>query len=224
MDVKTLDLIEKISKEHSQKTFGYLEEDDLKNEIWVICLEKIKDYDPARGELENFLRVAVRNRLVNKFKDVTKNVRSPCPRCPFFRPNEVPGDCGKFFEEKHQCNKWANYSLSVQSRNSLLTVSDQKTERRAETDFVDQLAAREAKDQVYDTVSLLYKNDLDQLLSTGKISKQRMHKLRKEINKNEESVQLTVKGKKPKKRRKKKRRRKANAHTTSKNRNSREIH
>jgi hypothetical protein len=204
MEAKTFDIISRISEEHSHKTFGYLDENDLKNEIWLICLEKVRDYQPERGELENFLRVSVKNRLVNKFKDMTKSVRSPCPRCPFFKPNEVPGDCAKFFENKHECNKWVNYSLSVQSRNSLLTVSEQQTERHSGHDFVDQISAKEMNSKIYDSVNRVYQKDLDQLISSGKISKQRLHKLRREVSKSLESpVQLTIKGKnaKTKKRR-----------------------
>lgn len=107
LDPKVFDIINRISHEHSHKTFGYLDENDLKNEIWIICLEKLKDFDPSRGYLEHFLRTSVKNRLVNRFKDITKSVRSPCPRCPFYRHKEEV-DCVKFTDNKHQCNKWRN--------------------------------------------------------------------------------------------------------------------
>ena len=65
MDSKTFDIIERISNEHCFKTFGYLKEEDLRNEIWIICLEKLSDFNYDRGELEHFLRVSVKNRLIN---------------------------------------------------------------------------------------------------------------------------------------------------------------
>src|SRR5687767_13562075 len=103
MDPKIFEIIDRIAEEHSgpRKTFGYLNEDDLKNEIWAICLEKLKDFNEERGELEHFLRVLVKNRLVNRFKDITKSVRSPCPRCVYYDPDNSPSDCGKFGDDRH---------------------------------------------------------------------------------------------------------------------------
>ena len=117
-------IIEKISREHCKKTFGYLDQDDLKNEIWIICLEKLKDHDPERAPLEHFLRVAVKTRLINRFKDITKSVRSPCPRCMYYNASGENFGCNKFGENKNECNKWRSYKLSIQSRNSLLNASE----------------------------------------------------------------------------------------------------
>src|SRR4051794_10250497 len=102
MDQKIHDLIERIAKEHSRNKFGYLSEEDLKNEIWVICLERIEEFDYTRGELEHYLRRAVKTRLINRFKDITKSVRCPCFRCPEFLRDQTP-DCNKFGENKYKC-------------------------------------------------------------------------------------------------------------------------
>lgn len=81
----------------------------------------LSEFDTTKNhQLEHFLRVTVKTRLINKFKDITKSVRSPCPRCVYYAPGQAPGDCKKFFEEKHNCKKWNNYTTSVHSRNCLL--------------------------------------------------------------------------------------------------------
>lgn len=200
MDQKVFDIISRISEEHCRKTFGYLDENDLKNEIWLICLEKLEDYNYERGELENFLRVSVKNRLVNRFKDITKSVRSPCPRCPFYDPGESPSDCGKYGDDRHLCKKWNNYQLSIESRNSLLNASEQPGERSGSDNIVNTLSARELKILVSGKIDKSYEHDLQLLVSGGKLSKQRLKKLKKEINRVlvEQPVQLTVKGKKDK--------------------------
>jgi DNA-directed RNA polymerase specialized sigma24 family protein len=182
MDKETFDIINRISEEHSgpRKKFGYLTEDDLKSEIWAICLDKLKDFDRDRGELEHFLRVLVKNRLINRYKDVTKSVRPPCPRCEFYDPDGKPS-CVKFGEDKHLCNKWRNYELSVESRNSLINASEQQYERSIRDNTLDKLLNRELQTLVFSKIGDEFRRDLNELVSGGKISKQRIKKLKKEI-------------------------------------------
>jgi hypothetical protein len=198
LNESTFDLIDKISKEHCHKTFGYLDKNDLKNEIWAICLEKIKDFNKKRGNLEHFLRVSVKNRLVNRFKDITKSVRSPCPRCPFYDPEGSPSDCAKFGDDRHLCNKWRNYQLSIESRNSLLNSVEQKGERTSSDNAFNALISKEMKEIILSKLDKANRYDFEQLASGGKISKQRLKKLKRIIEKilteDKSIIKLTVNG------------------------------
>lgn len=208
MDERTFDIINRIANEHSGKIFGYLTKEDLKNEIWAICLDKIKDFDYERGELEHFLRVSVKNRLVNRFKDITKSVRSPCPRCPFYDPKDSPSGCAKFGDDKHLCTKWRNFQLSTDSRNSLLNAAEPQFERKSSDNILNKVLAKEIKEKLLEKIDSGFKRDLEQLISGSKISKQRMKKLKYEILKILEPVpkllnlidltELTIKGQKNK--------------------------
>lgn len=188
MDTKTFDIINRISEEHCHKVFGYLDENDLKNEIWAICLEKLADFNYERGELEHFLRVSVKNRLVNRFKDITKSVRPPCPRCPFFDKKKKLTDCtsclkyGEDGDNRNECNKWRNYNLSTESRNSLLNASEPKQERSVSQENLNSLIGGELKKLIKDNIDKPYLHDFQQLTSGGKISKQKLKKLKKEMN------------------------------------------
>lgn len=222
MDQKTFDLIQKVANEHCHKRFGYFTTDDLKNEIWVICLEAINEFDSTRGELEHFLRVTVKNRLANKFKDVTKFVRSPCPRCVYFAPGKVPGDCRKFKEDKYQCVKWKNYQLSLQSRNSLINAHYKNIDRPCEGSVFEKIAGEEFREILIDNISPKSARDAEQFLSGGKISKQRYRRLQREIRKvvvdkkiDDDVVELTVSAK-PRRRKSKKGRRNANSKSKKK--------
>jgi hypothetical protein len=203
IDDRTFEIIDRISKEHSHKTFGYLTEEDLRNEIWTICLDKVKDFSYERGELEHFLRVTVRNRLINKFKDITKSVRSPCPRCEFHDPKNSPSECSKYGDERYECSKWRNYQLSIESRNSLLNATEQQIERASSDNMLNKLIGTELKDIIYQNIDKSFHHDLQQLMSGGKISKQRLKRLKREIiniltEKNltdNKLVQLRVRGK-----------------------------
>lgn len=180
MDNETLDLINRIANEHCKKTFGYLDEDDLKNEIWIICLDRLDEYDDSRGNLEHFLRVTVKNRLINKFKDITKSVRSPCPRCPFFKPHEDP-DCGMFGHIKTDCEKWKNYCLSVQSRNALLNPTEEEKERETGNSFLDKMVGAELINTINENIDEQYRRDFEEFVNQGRLPKQRLKKLIDEI-------------------------------------------
>lgn len=176
-------IITKIAEEHSNKTFGYLDKDDLKNEIWVICLEKIDTYSEDKGRLENYLRVLVKNRLINKFKDITKSVVSPCPKCPFYAPGTAPGDCSEFGKEKYQCDKWRNYQLSKESRNSLLNATEPQIERDISANALTKMTADEVILIAGSGLNKKFQKDLMDLKNGNKISNQRKKRLQREVAK-----------------------------------------
>jgi len=199
MDEKTFNIIQKIADEHSHKKFGYLTKEDLKNEIWIICLEKLKEFDHSRGELEHFLRVLVKNRLVNRYKDITKAIRSPCPRCPYYDKGGSPSDCAKYGDDRHLCSKWYNYQLSLKSRKSLLNSSSNKLERVKVDNILTNMIGKEVYEDLLTKLDKKYKRDLCEIMNGGKISKKRLSKLRKQIDKvlcqDPDLVKLTVKNK-----------------------------
>lgn len=180
MDQKTFDLIEKIAKEHCNKTFGYLDKNDLKNEIWVICLEKLHEYDPSRGVLEHFLRRAVKTRLINRYKDVTKPVRSPCTRCKFFNPLE-DNFCGKFGKEYNNCRKYNNHRLSVESRNSLINSVEEYSETMTPYTTLDLISNKEMQASILEHLDESLHSDFRQMVTGGKISKRAQDRLRRAI-------------------------------------------
>lgn len=181
MNQETHKLIARIAEEHSNKTFGYLDKEDLKSEIWVICLEKLPEFDPEVGKLEHFLRVAVKNRLVNRYKDVTKSVRSPCPRCPYYDPENSPGGCSLYGEDKDKCTKWRNYQLSIDSRNSLLNTTDDHSEKSSGDKVVKHIIGKEMRQILDKEICEDYRRDFEEFMSGGKISKQRVKRLKREI-------------------------------------------
>lgn len=181
LDQETFDIIQKIAKEHSFKTFGYLTKQDLEGEIWQICLEQISEYTDDRGKLEHFLRVTVKNRLINSFKKITKSVKSPCPRCEFYDPGNSPSDCGKFGHERMKCSKWRNYMLSIESRNSLLNPTDHIEDRANEHNFIDKIVGSELIDIVKEKLSKDFRKDLEDLLNGKSIVGYKLEELRKEI-------------------------------------------
>lgn len=185
----TEELIGQIAREHSKKTFGYLDRKDLESEVWRICLEILPDYDKDTGnKLEHFLRVGVRNRMVNRFKEITKSVRSPCSRCPYYSMSkDGKTDCNRFKNSgtqkepevgRMECDKWKSFQMSILSRNSLLNPVESKVEQEVQDNPANKLIAKEFVDVIIQNVDDQTKKDLMNIMSGSKISKSKLEKVR----------------------------------------------
>lgn len=62
-------IIDKICTDNRNKTFAYFTVEDIRQEIWIICLKALDGYDPKKGKLEHYLRRSVKNRLYNLKRD-----------------------------------------------------------------------------------------------------------------------------------------------------------
>jgi len=108
-------VVEKIIKTQARKNmFAEYTYEDISQEIWVIVLEALKDYDRNRP-LENFLRVCVQNRLRNLYRNQYHRREPPCPSCPYYdKKNKA---CTIFTEDnKNDCDKWDNFQKNVWCR------------------------------------------------------------------------------------------------------------
>lgn len=176
-------IIDRIAKEHSgkNKCFGYLDQEDLRNEIWLICLQLLSDFDSDRGNLEHFLRVGVHNRLVNKFKKITNNVKPPCPRCPYYDKGNNP-DCARFGHDKNLCDKWCDYQLSLDSRNSLLYVIDVDADNSIlESTILNDLVHKESIENIRNRLPKKYIEDFNHFINGQDLAKLRFKKLQEMI-------------------------------------------
>lgn len=177
---KTEALILKLSHEHNHRIFGYLTKDDLAGEICLICLNAVSSYKKTMGPLENFLRATIKNRLINKFKDVTKSLKKPCVRCPYF-DLDSPSQCAKFGDNRHECDKWQKYQLSINSRNSLLNATEDQKERSYEDDGLTRMLSNEIKVLLTEKLGKDYIYDFNKLIKLEDLPKQRFRKLKREI-------------------------------------------
>lgn len=176
---ETEEIINRIADSSSNNTFGYLDKGDLKGEIWVICLNALKDFksDDGKNKLEHFLRVTVKNRLVNKFKDITKTVNSPCPKCPYYDPGQSVNDCGLFGELREDCDKWTAYQSTIKSRNALLNPTIEGVERKYLDNPINKLILDETKEKILEKLPNEFLTDFNTLLSGGALHKARQKKL-----------------------------------------------
>lgn len=77
LDKKTInEIIAKVARNHISKAFDYYEQEDIEQEVWVIALQKLGDFDFEKSTvvdeaqaLERFLNTVVSNRLKNLYRD-----------------------------------------------------------------------------------------------------------------------------------------------------------
>lgn len=65
-----LETVQKIADKLATKyKFGVYDEDDIRQEIFIIALNSLKNFDPEKASFENFLFVHVNNRLKTLIRD-----------------------------------------------------------------------------------------------------------------------------------------------------------
>jgi DNA-directed RNA polymerase specialized sigma24 family protein len=69
-------VIQKVAKNHRNKSFGYFTEEDIEQEVWIIALKKISRFEEQKGKhkdpmksLEHWLNKVVSTRLKNLYRD-----------------------------------------------------------------------------------------------------------------------------------------------------------
>ncbi len=73
---EVVEIVEKIARTHNHKTFGFYTKADIHQEIWIIVLEKLPEFQMSRGttkdvgkSLEHWLNSVVSKRLLNLKRD-----------------------------------------------------------------------------------------------------------------------------------------------------------
>ena len=69
-------VIQKVAKNHRNKSFGYFTEEDIEQEAWIIALKKLPQFEEQKGKhkdvaksLEHWLNKVVSSRLKNLYRD-----------------------------------------------------------------------------------------------------------------------------------------------------------
>jgi DNA-directed RNA polymerase specialized sigma24 family protein len=154
-------------------------DDDIEQEARIIGWKALESYDWARP-LENFLRVHVRNRLINFKRDHFRKLEPPCTTCPH---NDVRGrtenGCLKY-QDKTNCDKWVKYVRRAESKNNLMnplpiieSIDHAREDFSVENeDFVERIKAE---------LCIEYRADFLKLMAGVKLPKHRLDILYEEI-------------------------------------------
>ncbi len=142
-------------------TFGYYDEDDLKQEGRILAMEALPRYDPTRGtSLKTFLHNHVKNRYINLKRD------------KYLRP--VPKNVGP-----DQLEHWLKRNSVKRSLIDTLDISDDRNEPpvgEADT-VVDCMQSKEMLKLIDMKLPVEYRGDYRLLLEDVKLPKSRRLKV-----------------------------------------------
>jgi hypothetical protein len=100
-EAELLRVIKHITTILSKKfSFGPHTEEDIGQEIAVMCLDALSRYNPEVGPFENYAFRHCKLRLINKKRDELKRCDAPCRKCNEGLPHEATKEC-----KQHE--KWA---------------------------------------------------------------------------------------------------------------------
>lgn len=170
-------IIQKIADTYSLRAYSYIEIEDLKAEIWLICLELLntKKYKKTCGALENYLIVSVKNRLVNKFRTINRPVRSPCNRCLYFdksNSGKYENNCKRFGSKRELCDKYERFEQSKESRLQIMNVTcNDDFERYTTSSVLDNMITDETIDKIRAVLPKELLGDFNKIINHEKVNK-----------------------------------------------------
>lgn len=106
------------AKARKVKNIGWLDEEDIKQEVRLKCFLILDRYDPSMSDLTTFLSRCADNRLRDIRRSIVYKHNKPCFRCPLWdRAAAVEGrhDCAGF-SNKMECDKFAKHEQYVQAK------------------------------------------------------------------------------------------------------------
>lgn len=119
---EVLEAIKIVSSRLASKfKFGPHEEEDLRQEISIACLQALPKYDGKR-RLDNYFWTVSRNAMVNFKRDKWERLGDkPCLKCPFYDKTrkKAQNEC-MAFEKKDLCDLFYNWSMRNERKKNLV--------------------------------------------------------------------------------------------------------
>lgn len=104
------------SKANQFRKIGWLDEEDIKQEVRLKCHNILDRYDPNQADLYIFLARCADNRLRDLRRSIRYKHNKPCKRCEHWDEEaEAKGqhDC-RLFRDKMECDKFFKHERYVQ--------------------------------------------------------------------------------------------------------------
>ncbi|MHC4300611.1 MAG: hypothetical protein ACYS7Y_25325 [Planctomycetota bacterium] len=163
----------------SSFAFGYYDSDDLRQEGFIMAVEKIlPKFDPDHPKqcaLENFLRLSLKRQFLNLVRNKFHRHAPPCLKCKEYRENGEP-QC-LMFDDNNECPKWLGWYNRNQSKRSLVEPGDVTKVTHVvplyDQDVCSRLSHQEIIDHVSERIPLGVRADYCRFLEGAKLNKAR---------------------------------------------------
>lgn len=171
-----IEIIERIADRFSKKfRFGYHDAEDIRQQAALYALEGFKSYRPERGDLENFLCVHVRNRLMNFKRDNYFRLDAPCIGCPF-RKGE---DGCSAFDDKLDCELFAVWIRKRETRKSLMNPAELLIDSGVRDE--NEIDKKEILSKINSGLDPILRSDFLRILEGLPVPKHRKNKVREAV-------------------------------------------
>lgn len=151
-------------------TFGYYEAEDIKQEIWIMCLEALPKFDKNRGaSLKTFLLVHCKNRLISLKRNKTSRIVLPClDKCPHW--DDELQECSKY-RKRSNCKDYSKWQSTINDKNKIFALMElDDTEAYYETDILEDIHKDELLSYIDENIPAKYRNNYLQFIEGGKLS------------------------------------------------------
>lgn len=184
---EVLEIINRISNSLARKfRFGYHSIEDIKQQAVYFALISLNKYN-GKHPLDNFLWVAVRNKLANFKRDNYHRIDKPCIKCP---ENQYKnGECCLFSQENIECCKWySDWNIRNNTKKNLMEtielgcVDDEREKSmKTTTDFGEKLDCKEIERVLQENIPMEFYGDYDKFKNGAKLSTSRKLHIKKMI-------------------------------------------
>jgi DNA-directed RNA polymerase specialized sigma24 family protein len=117
-------------------SFSYYTKQDIKQEVWVFCLEALPKYDEKR-KLEGFLYIHARNRVLNLLRDKYYRTQCPCKKCLNGEEHVGTRQCKSFLLWQQRNNDKAGIA-DLSPLQDVLVYTEHTAENNELVDFIDE--------------------------------------------------------------------------------------
>lgn len=172
----------------SKFRFGYFEKEDMEQEGWLFAIDALERYSSEKGELENFLRVHVRNHFMNLKRNKFSRYEPPCITCPFYDPEckKSTNKCSEFLN-KDDCDKWSAWKKRNAAKSGLirpLDIDSVSEEDLSNEEFLSHINLSSILKKINDTLPVDLRSDFLKMMdgiSVPKPKKERVRQFLKDI-------------------------------------------
>lgn len=161
--------------------FGYHSIEDMKQQARYFAWISLSKYN-GKHPLENFLWVAVRNRLCSFKRDKYQRLDKPCSKCPFNA--YVNGECTKY-EDLECCKFYYGWIVRNEAKKNLMetielgNVSDECEDgMKTEVDFSGMLDLKEIISILEENIPMELYGDYHKFKNGAKMSASRKNNIR----------------------------------------------
>lgn len=180
-----------LQKANKYNNIGYLDSEDIKQEVRIKCISVLPKYDPNNSsEMSAFLSVCAENKIRDLRRKIVYNHDSPCFKCPFWDDIAYASgyhDCLVFKYNKFCCDKFKKHEMFVQAKLSNSYPVDIDEQRVLDDSSENQISMIDMIDFIEHNIDKEFKDIFDKLfkfkLDIGKLKQKEREAIMPELEK-----------------------------------------